>query len=99
MCEELGITNGWYIYPNDDNDNGILLNVYHTTKCYVKVKWYNYYDNTYNLNTKEGLNYMYDLRRNLKVSNVISPFKEKAYARCCVLNPQDKLPAEQYISP
>jgi hypothetical protein len=42
---------------------------------------------------------MYDLRRNLKVSNVISPFKEKAYARCCVLNPQDKLPAEQYISP
>ncbi len=96
---DLGISNGWYKYPNDSNDNGVLLNVYHTTKCYVKVKWYNYYDNRYNLNTKEGLNYMYDLRRNLKTSNIISPFKNSAFCKWCGLTIQDKLDEEQYISP
>ena len=36
---------GWYKYPNGDNENGRLINVFKTTKKFVCVKIYNYYDN------------------------------------------------------
>ena len=91
---EFGISNGWYKYPNDCNDNGVLLNVYHTTKCYVKVKKYNYYDNTYNLITKEGLYYDADVRRNISKNNCFMGSHKGFF-----LTKEDKLDEDQYISP
>ena len=45
-----GVELGWYKNKNESNNNGVLINVYHLTKKFVKVKIYNYFDNKIDLN-------------------------------------------------
>lgn len=50
---DYGIRSGWYKYKNEDNDNGELIHVHKTTKKFVAVKVWSYYDNRYDLNNMD----------------------------------------------
>jgi len=75
-----GITTGWYKYPNETNNNGILVNVYHRTPQFVKVEVYHYYDNHYDINNiDEGNIHRGTLINKVKVdeSKTIYPYQTK----------------------
>tara|TARA_Y100001963_G_C6630844_1_gene376237 strand:- start:50 stop:331 length:282 start_codon:yes stop_codon:yes gene_type:complete len=50
---DYGIRSGWYKYKNKDNNNGELIHVHKTTKKFVAVKVWSYYDNRYDLNNMD----------------------------------------------
>jgi uncharacterized protein YcfL len=68
---DFGVELGWYKNKNEENDGGILINVYYLTKKFVKVKTY-WYDNNNidlnNINERDRIN-IFSADKKLKVSN------------------------------
>jgi len=51
---DYGIKVGYYIFPNNDNDNGLIIYIPRLTKKYIYVEFYNYYDNNIWLDPNES---------------------------------------------
>ena len=64
---DLGVELGWYKNNNESNDNGVLINVHHLTKRFVKVKIYKYFNNNIDLNNIDERNIIHEQYLNKKI--------------------------------
>jgi len=51
---DYGIKVGYYVFPNETNENGLIIYIPRLTKKYVYVEFYNYYDNKVKLDPREA---------------------------------------------
>ena len=63
---DYSINNGWYKYPSETTNHGQLINVYKTTKKFVSVKIYSYYDNKYDLTNMKESDLVFDFKRKVE---------------------------------
>ena len=94
IMSDYGITMGWYKNKNEENDNGVLINVFYITKKFVKVKIYNFYDNIIDINNLDENNRRFKARCENKIkvdeNKLIYPYQTK-FIRSFNLSPEYKL--------
>ena len=101
---DYGITTGWYKYPHRADNNGRLVNVYKTTKQFVAVKIYKYFDNKYDLtNMNEEHLIIQDLKTKVYIfpGKIEWPFIKPKQDKCRynLQNREDEQDVEQPPSP
>ena len=75
---DYGIKVGWYIYANNENNNGKLTKVYKTTNFFVSVRVYNYYDSDFDLNHMDDKNdLLHEFQQKVDEEKTIYPYTTK----------------------